>query len=88
MALQKQDIAFLRHEHDLLMYLMDKKYINKESCYMVVSFSGNKFFENKIELENYLISLAPSNFMYNFLSELAYYLIENEIIVDVTMTKK
>jgi hypothetical protein len=52
------DSTKTRHEHDLFMYLMDKKYINKQSCYIVVSFSGNKFFENKIELENYLISLG------------------------------
>ena len=65
---------------------MDEKLLNNKQCYMTVSFNGNRFFVNKIELEKYLVSLAPT-FEYNVLSELAIYLIENEIIVDATITK-
>ena len=79
--------CFLRHERNLTKYLMDTRPLNTQSCYMVVSFHGNRFFENKIGLEKYLVSLAPT-FVYEYLSELALYLIENEIVVDVTITIK
>lgn len=79
--------AFLRHERNLVIYLMDDRSLNNNQCYMVVSFHGNRFFVNKIQLEKYLLSLAPT-FEYKLLSELALYLIENEIVVDVSMTKR
>ena len=77
--------SFALHECKLTKHLMDERLLNNQ-MYMVVSFSGNKFFDTKIKLEKYLVSLAP-NFIYNMLSELVLYLIENEIIIDSTITK-
>lgn len=34
--------AFLRHEHNLVIYLMDNRPLNKDQFYMMVSF-GNRF---------------------------------------------
>ena len=79
--------AFSSHENSLLIHLMDTKPLSSDQCYMVVGCPFNSFYVNKNELENYMTSLAP-NFKYNNLSELAFHLIKNEIILDVSMTKK
>jgi hypothetical protein len=79
--------TFLHHESDLLVYLMNIYHLKDDQCYMITTFLGNKFFTNKYNLKKCLVSLAPT-FEFNVLSELALYLIENEIIVDVTVTSK
>jgi hypothetical protein len=79
--------AFINHEENLLKYLIDAKLLNDKQCYMVVAFGGIKYFENKINLEEYLISLTPK-FEYFVLSELALHLIDKKYIVDVSITKK
>jgi hypothetical protein len=79
--------CFEDHEQNTLIFLMNERPLNNDQCYMVVTFKGIKLFINKIELEKFFVSLAPS-FEYNILSELAIYLIKKGIILDASITQK
>lgn len=56
-------------------------------CYSVFNKYGNKLFEDKNELEKYLVSLSP-DFIYNKLSELAIYIKNNNNnnVLDIMIT--
>ena len=77
---------WLNIENNLIKHLMDERVLNENQSYMVVSYSGNKFFPTKIQLESYLKSLDPL-FEYKKLSELVINLIDKNLIVDSTITK-
>lgn len=77
---------WLNIENDLIKHLMDERDLNENQYYMVVSYSGNKFFPTKIKLESYLKSLDPL-YEFNKLSELVINLIGKNLIVDSTITK-
>jgi hypothetical protein len=79
---------FEMHEQSLVKHLMDQRVLNANQCYFVLQWrKGCTMFATKALLENYLQSLAPT-FEYGGLSELAVHLIENGMIVDVSVTKK
>jgi hypothetical protein len=72
-------------QRDLVVYLLDERSLDADQCYIVICFGVTYYFSNKSKLEKYLVSLDPK-FQYIFLGELASHLIENEIVVDVSMT--
>ena len=79
---------FIKFERELLKDLLDndinKKYINKKYQYMVVKFYKIEYFDNKSDLEKYLVSLQP-DYTYNNLSELAIHLINIDKIIDISI---
>lgn len=73
------------HETRLRKYLMDE-HVLKSQCYYVQEWgTGCTMFATKELLEEYLKSKAPE-LVYERLSELASYLVVNEVVLDVCVT--